>query len=130
MLVKAKYIKREKKGGKWVYTYAEPKALKKEQSEKKESGAKNEFSGDSRKAKGFKEDATPLQKNIVRAMLNDEDFDSFTKDFSPVKEVRVFENISNKLGLFEGNYSLSKVYENKPFGEFKNAIKKKVKEIF
>jgi len=74
----------------------------------------------------FYEDATDKQKSVVDAMIagkSFEEIDKITEDMSPQKEVRFYENIANKLALF-----INDEYKNKPFGEFQEAIKKRVLE--
>jgi hypothetical protein len=103
-----------------------------ETGEKKEGKEEKENKGNNKRIKEFQDDASPKQKAVIDAMIKDEDFSKITEDMPVAKETRFYENLSKKLALFgsDGNNPLSKEYENKPFGEFQQALKKKVKELF
>jgi len=74
-------------------------------------------------------DLSPLQKKIVDYMLRDKNTSSLTAGIAPAKEVRIYDSISKNLGMFKGNTSLSKAYDNKPFGEYQDALQQAVKEM-
>jgi hypothetical protein len=97
----------------------------------KESGTENkvEVSSNEKRAKEFRKDSTITQQMVVENMLKDKDYDKLTSDMGSAQEVRFYENLSKKLGMFDGNITLSDSYKNKPFGEFQEEIKSRLKEI-
>jgi hypothetical protein len=78
------------------------------------------------KAKKALEDLDGKYKAVVVKMLKNEDYEKVTEDLSLDKEARFYEFLSKKLGLI----SLSKRYENKPFGLFLKSIEEYVNEMF
>ena len=57
-------------------------------------------------------------------------YNELIKGIGDSRIVRYWEALSKFMGLFEGNISLSVYYENKPFAEFKDAVRAKILELF
>lgn len=81
---------------------------------------------DNKSAKEFLVDMDNKQKEIIKRMLLDQEYESITDNMPPPQEIRFYEFIAHRLGL----HDFTKEYDNKPFGEFLTALENYVKSFY